>query len=166
ALCKKHGIITGANIMLGSPTESRREIEMSIRLIKEISPDMTSGYTTNPLPGTYLYDQALEKSLITECDLELIDRHGLGTMKRDITDEELLLYLRKLWLVSKSEKVLNYLLPWRKPYYLSVALKRSLNLLQHDRKTLLSDFKTHALTPFALLKASIQVSRIPKNPSA
>ncbi|MBS3057917.1 MAG: cobalamin-dependent protein [Candidatus Diapherotrites archaeon] len=166
ALCKKHGIITGANIMLGSPTESRREIEMSIRLIKEISPDMTSGYITNPLPGTYLYDQALEKSLITECDLELIDRHGLGTMKRDITDEELLLYLRKLWLVSKSEKVLNYLLPWRKPYYLSVALKRSLNLLQHDRKTLLSDFKTHALTPFALLKASIQVSRIPKNPSA
>lgn len=53
---KKLGIRTQAYFMIGAPTETKAEIEKTIRFAKSLDLDAATFSITNPLPGTHLYD--------------------------------------------------------------------------------------------------------------
>jgi len=61
--CHKHKIDTTAFIMLGSPTETKRDIIKTINLVKKIKPGWVSVTRTVILPHTHLLDLAEKKKL-------------------------------------------------------------------------------------------------------
>lgn len=62
--CKELKIIALADFMIGSPGESIREINDSIRFINQINPDYVQFSITCPYPATQLYKEALDKGII------------------------------------------------------------------------------------------------------
>jgi len=155
ALCRKHSIIAGANIMFGSPTETKEDAELTLDLIRKIEPDCVASYITNPLPGTFLYDYAKEHNLILTENISDLNRHSASTMKRELTDEEVKGYLKKLWAINKKQKLSYYLNPLKKPYYLAVSAKRDASLLPKHAGFLVKDLALGLAMPFALAKYSL-----------
>jgi len=64
-LCKKHGIMPMGSFMVGSPYETKNDIEETIRFIKEIGLEQIGVCVTTPFPGTELWEYGREKGLIT-----------------------------------------------------------------------------------------------------
>ncbi len=62
-LTREAGITTFAYFMLGSPGETRSEIEETIRFSRALKPDFVSYSVTTPWPGTEMYRMGLEKGL-------------------------------------------------------------------------------------------------------
>jgi len=56
-ICHEVGIPMQANIMLASPTETEKDMDLSITLIKKLQPHFMSYSYTTALPGTYLYSK-------------------------------------------------------------------------------------------------------------
>ncbi|MDO9543462.1 MAG: radical SAM protein [Kiritimatiellia bacterium] len=54
-LTKKHGIRTLANIMIGLPTETLKDLWQTQKIVADIQPDVTVVSIATPLPGTELY---------------------------------------------------------------------------------------------------------------
>jgi radical SAM superfamily enzyme YgiQ (UPF0313 family) len=155
SLCRKYGILAGANIMFGSPTEKEEDAEMTLDLIKKIEPDVVSGYITNPLPGTFLYDYAKQHNLILTSDLNQLSRHGEKTMKRELSDEKINGYLKELWAINKKQKLSYYAMPWKKPYYLDAMAKRDAGMIPKNAGFLVKDIALSLASPFALAKHSL-----------
>ena len=63
-LTKKHGIETGTFIMVGYPTETIEDIDLTINYLKEANPDLFTITVAYPIKGTGLYEQI--KSKITD----------------------------------------------------------------------------------------------------
>jgi len=59
-ICKRHGLKTLANFMLGNPEETEEDIEMTRQLAHKLDADYTGFYITIPYPGTELYRMATE----------------------------------------------------------------------------------------------------------
>jgi radical SAM superfamily enzyme YgiQ (UPF0313 family) len=60
-ILKKHGIKTCATFMIGNPTETREDIEMTRQLAHKINADYTQFYITTPYPGTPMYLDIIKK---------------------------------------------------------------------------------------------------------
>jgi len=56
-LTKKHGIETGTFIMVGYPTETKEDIDLTINYLKEANPDQFTITVAYPIKGTGLYNQ-------------------------------------------------------------------------------------------------------------
>ncbi len=54
-LCRKLGIVSRANIMIGSPGESWETINETVKMLSEARPDVISISVTTAIPGTDLY---------------------------------------------------------------------------------------------------------------
>jgi len=64
ALCRKQkNIRTKASVILGAPTETREEIDMTLNLMKEINPTRHTYCVYTPYPGSELYDEAVQSNL-------------------------------------------------------------------------------------------------------
>lgn len=63
-LTRKHGIQVLAYFMIGSPGETREDIEQTFRVMKALKPDYVHLTVFTPFPGTQLYFQGLEKGII------------------------------------------------------------------------------------------------------
>ncbi len=150
--CHEFGIITGANIMIGSPTETRYDLYLTYKLLKQIKPDIISAYVTNPLPGTYLYDYAKSKNLIKTNDLTKLQRHSTGTMKREIDDEDIEKYTKLLWYLSVKRQTKNILSPFKKNKILKHSLKREINLLKTNPTHFMKNLIRKPVTSLAIRK--------------
>lgn len=64
-LCKEYKIKTTASVMLGSPTETKEELEMTLKLLDEIKPTRYTYYLYNPYPGSELFEEIIKKGLFT-----------------------------------------------------------------------------------------------------
>lgn len=64
ALTKKVGIETLAYFMIGSPTETKEDIEETIKFMKKIDPDFVHITILTPFPATDLYFMGLEKGVL------------------------------------------------------------------------------------------------------
>ncbi|MFZ5559773.1 MAG: B12-binding domain-containing radical SAM protein [Patescibacteria group bacterium] len=64
SLARKYKIETLAYFMIGSPTETKKDIEESIKLAKKINPNFVHITILTPYPATELYYLALEKGVI------------------------------------------------------------------------------------------------------
>lgn len=62
--CHKYGVRIFANIMFGTPTETREDALATLEMVKKIRPTHVSPTTFMPYPGSYLYDECKRKGLI------------------------------------------------------------------------------------------------------
>lgn len=56
-LCKEVGIRAVPYIMIGAPTEGRKDLELTLKLLKDIDPDGVHVSITTLLPNTFLYER-------------------------------------------------------------------------------------------------------------
>jgi anaerobic magnesium-protoporphyrin IX monomethyl ester cyclase len=80
-----------ANFMLGHPGETRREMEATIALAKELEPFIVGFYNLLPLPGTVLHDMASQRGALDTgfySDLMFFDRPPLTLC--ELSPDELL----------------------------------------------------------------------------
>src|SRR3990172_6375289 len=61
----KYGIDRCAYIMIGCPSERKEDIDMTMRLVKEIRPEHLHCSICTPMPKTYLYQKLLKEGVIT-----------------------------------------------------------------------------------------------------
>jgi radical SAM superfamily enzyme YgiQ (UPF0313 family) len=66
ALCRKLGMRTLASFMMGLPTETREEMEQTMRLAKEIKANFYVLSIFTPLPGSSLFDQYYQHEVTSE----------------------------------------------------------------------------------------------------
>lgn len=132
-LCHKIGLPAQANIMLGSPTETERDLSLSFALIKKIQPhSMNFSYTT-ALPGTYLHERYTE-DIASSPYYQSYENYDIGTFKKfnntDISDEK----LRTAWdffdtRYSKFSFTNRARQFFRYPYFRKIIFKRWKTLL-------------------------------------
>lgn len=77
-LCHKVGINTHAYIIIGSPMETKNDLEATINLIKRTSPCSLQVARLTPIPGSDLYDYAVKHDLINVKALEEYDYYSTG----------------------------------------------------------------------------------------
>lgn len=63
-LAKRVGLRRFASFMIGSPGETREDIDATLTLAKRIDPDFTSFFYHTPFPGTESYKMAIENNWI------------------------------------------------------------------------------------------------------
>ena len=63
-MLKKHGFYTTASLMIGFPTETHEDMMDTYRLIRNCKPDVASAYIVLPLPGTKVWDYALQTNQV------------------------------------------------------------------------------------------------------
>lgn len=91
---KKIGIETLGYFMLGAPTETREDIEQTIKFAKKIKPDYVHITILTPYPGTVIYQQALAQGVIKSDywrEFALQPEKGVITQywEKELTREEL-----------------------------------------------------------------------------
>ncbi|MBD3186691.1 radical SAM protein [Candidatus Bathyarchaeota archaeon] len=64
--CRKFGIETQAFFMVGFPSETIEDIQLTWHLIKEITPDYLFISVVVPLPGTAIHETVLEENLFID----------------------------------------------------------------------------------------------------
>ncbi|MFH1607959.1 MAG: radical SAM protein [archaeon] len=64
--CMRHGITCDASFMVGLPTETVEEINMTLNFVKKYKPDLPNAKIYLPLPGAPLFDYCVSRSLITK----------------------------------------------------------------------------------------------------
>jgi radical SAM superfamily enzyme YgiQ (UPF0313 family) len=96
-LTTKHGILSRAYFIYGSPGESWETIHETIDLIQEIKPLSVIFYILDIFPGTELYEQLKERSHITD-DIWLQRMEGIMYCETDsgLPDELILAFGNKL----------------------------------------------------------------------
>ena len=62
-LCRKFGVTTLAYFMLGNPTETREDIDMTMQFISKCRANYAHIAITTPFPGTELYHMGLQQGL-------------------------------------------------------------------------------------------------------
>lgn len=63
-LAKKHKIDRFAYIMIGIPSERREDIDITLKLVKDIKPEHLHCSICTPMPKTYLYQKLMEERFI------------------------------------------------------------------------------------------------------
>lgn len=63
-LTKKYGVRTIASVMLGMPGDSRKNIEYTIKFVKDLDPNYAIFSLATPYPGTDFYLKSVKENLI------------------------------------------------------------------------------------------------------
>ena len=91
-ICHEIGLPVQANIMLASPSETDKDLESSIALIKNIQPHFMNLSYTTALPSTYLYERYVQE-VYTSKYYKNYEDYDIGVFKKidtDISDMKLL----------------------------------------------------------------------------
>jgi radical SAM superfamily enzyme YgiQ (UPF0313 family) len=118
-LCHKNDILSNANVMIGSPTETIDDVKMTDKLLTLTKPDITWASVTSPLPGTYLGDEAKKQGLLVNSKWSDLTRGQIGKakLKISITDKDVVKYQTK-WHNTRFKP--QFIL---KKYYLNACLR-------------------------------------------
>jgi len=121
--CNELGIITNTSVMVGSPGETKETIMETINLIKKIKPDYLVAYITTPLPGTNLYNYALEEGMLDYKSLSQLDKHHSALKIEGLTKEEIIKWRDRIYM-EYAKLRLKYLFDPKKLYLSKWMLKR------------------------------------------
>jgi len=80
-ILNKYGVKIFANIMMGIPSETNEDVDLTMSMVKEINPVHFSPATFSPYPGSDLHDYCLKNNLILD---EYASRHVGQKKLRDI----------------------------------------------------------------------------------
>jgi len=73
-LCRKLGIVSRANIMIGSPGESWETINETVKMLSVARPDVVSISVTTAIPGTDLYENLKSRLSPDALQTDVFDR--------------------------------------------------------------------------------------------
>jgi anaerobic magnesium-protoporphyrin IX monomethyl ester cyclase len=136
--CRKFGIWTHGNFVVGLPGETRETMKRSFRYAKKVGFDSVSFFIAIPLPGTRYYDQIGSGQLL---DKELLRFRTRSITWTEISARELTSTIRRFLISYAIFKITTELLPWRLVERLrgldarsrrmfAMNIKRSLNVLR------------------------------------
>lgn len=66
--CQKYGITCDGSFMVGLPTETTEEVNMTLNFVKKYKPDLPNAKIYLPLPGAPLFDYCVSRGLIKKPD--------------------------------------------------------------------------------------------------
>jgi len=98
ALIKKHGFPIAGFFILGYPTETKEEMEATVRLSKELGLIRANFFTYLPLPGTSSYNELVASGEIKKVDWNNFLFMTAPYIPEGITREELLNLKKKAFL--------------------------------------------------------------------
>jgi hopanoid biosynthesis associated radical SAM protein HpnJ len=75
--CRDLGITIHGTFIMGLPGETKETIEETIRFATRINPHTIQVSLAAPYPGTFLYNQALERGWLDDANAELVDDSGI-----------------------------------------------------------------------------------------
>ena len=85
---KRIGITTMTFFMLGAPTETREEIDQTIRFARSLNIEEATFSITSPIPGTKLYDYVKERYPISS-NYDDFDYYGKRAFEGEVSYNEL-----------------------------------------------------------------------------
>ncbi|MFC1888454.1 B12-binding domain-containing radical SAM protein [Thermodesulfobacteriota bacterium] len=103
SFAKEVGMRTLANIMIGNPTETEKDIEMTYHLAKKIKPDHVVVSFTTPLPGSELYEWSLKEGFLNGKE-----EFNVEWTSRQTEEPYVALTLDKTTLIKMRRKFDNY----------------------------------------------------------
>jgi radical SAM superfamily enzyme YgiQ (UPF0313 family) len=107
--CRKFGIWTHGNFVVGLPGETRETMKSSLRYAKKVGFDSVSFFIAIPLPGTRYYEQIGSGRLLDKDMLRFRTRDITWT---EISAKELTSTIRRFVISYAIFKVITELLPW------------------------------------------------------
>lgn len=131
-ICKKNKIAITADIMIGSPTETKEDIELTEKMLNEIKPEVISVSIASPIPGTYLYERAKKEGLILAKKSADFDRVAVEKMRLDhLTKDDLISFRKRM--------AHDFSLPLflKEGYYTRLCLRRWLSHLKNLKGALI-----------------------------
>lgn len=137
ALSKKVGIQTLGYFIIGSPEETRADIQKTIKFIKKISPDYIHVSIMTPFPATDLYSRALKEGVVKSDVWREFSKNPRTDFVAPIWDKEL-----------SREELLGLLTKIYKSFYFrpTFIIKKIFKLKS------IKELKTKANAAFKLLK--------------
>lgn len=90
-------IKVSTNFMIGSPYETKKTIEKTINLAKEINPDYAYFSLATPFLGTELREMAIKNNWLINKDMVSITYMKLNMNATNLSDQELKKYLKKAY---------------------------------------------------------------------
>ncbi len=137
-ICDKVGIAGRANLMVGTPTETKETIEETRKLIKKAQPAFIYLSATTPTPGTELYEYCKEHDMLASDNICGYKAFDAGHLKLPtMTTDEIYDSIQSL---SKTYKMLllsyffNPVRFWRKRYLIKIILYYYWCLLKSPRQ--------------------------------
>jgi radical SAM superfamily enzyme YgiQ (UPF0313 family) len=118
-LCKKYHMLIFANIMLGIPTETEKDLKATYKLVKEIRPEILSLSYFTPIIGSYLYDYCNEHDLLFPYS-STIHRYPYGKKIKELDYDNVDKYRDKIYKVVPKW--------YRNPYFAKLVMERWINL--------------------------------------
>ncbi len=76
-LCRKYGVQSLGYFMLGNPTETRQDVELTMDFLRKCKADHAHVAITTPFPGTQLYRLGFEKGLYERVRAWEVYRQGI-----------------------------------------------------------------------------------------
>ena len=102
-ICRKNKILIFANYMLGMPTETTDDLDMTYAMMRKIEPELHSPSYFAPIPGSDLYEYCREKDLIKSEAYEEFVRNPICEKIKGVDYAVIDLY---------KEKILGCRKPW------------------------------------------------------
>ena len=97
-VCKQQGIETVAFFVIGFPSETEKDIKMTIEFAKRIRPDFVDFHLMIPLPATEVYDYYKSNNLLLESDWSKFTFHDKPVFRNNhLSQRQLLLWYRKAY---------------------------------------------------------------------
>ena len=79
SLCRKHKILSNLFLMVGFPTETKKEMMDTVNIGSRVKADIVGIHTTIPLPGSEIFNYAIENGMLPK---DIIDKYASGEMGR------------------------------------------------------------------------------------
>ncbi|MBF0557409.1 MAG: radical SAM protein [Nitrospirae bacterium] len=121
-ICRDNKLLIFANYMLGMPTETKEDLDMTYDMIREIRPELHSPSYFAPIPGSDLYDYCAEKDLIKVASFEGFVRNPTIEKVKGVDYGTLNEYKEKMLRCKKEW--------WTEAHFLKPVLSRWLFLLR------------------------------------
>lgn len=131
-ICREIGLPVQANIMLGSPTETNKDLDLSVNLIKKIQPHFMNFSYTTALPETYLYNR-YRKEISESPYYKNYEAYDIGAFKKLETSasddklREVLAFFKKFYSKSSFTNRARHFFEF--PYFRRILFKRWRSLI-------------------------------------
>ena len=134
--CKKYGLKTNANFVMGNPGETKKTLKETEKLIEQIKPEFLYMSFLTPYPGTRLYEEAEKAGTLNlygnkEFNCRTYNKEELPLKNNNLIYQELIAFRKRVFRKRKP------LLLW---YFLKLILKDLFRALKKGK--ILSYIKT------------------------
>ena len=143
-LCRKLGIVSRANIMVGSPGETWESINRTYKMLSIARPDVVSISVTSPIPGTDLFDSMKDVFGSQSIGSDIFDRKHYIPIAENFTEGDIKCATRKIFKLFMNMTFTDLIYrPWRKMPLIKMMITRELSLARIHPLLPLRDIAFH-----------------------